>query len=491
MTVLRAMFQPETRAVQSLPWGVWPGDSAVAPWSNVRVDNENALRLLTVYGCNRFICEGISTLPVDVFRDTADGPQEAAKPSWLEQPTPELDRVSWLTQVLTSLLLDGNAYCRKGFDGGNLVELTPLNPAAVKPVRERGRKLFRVNGVDVDGFEILHIPAVMFPGSDEGLSPVEAARQTIGKGLSTEEFAARFISGGLNIPGVIETPQDLNDEQAKAMANTFSRRHSGPRKSSLPAVLTNGAKWQSTGVTNEQAQFLETQQFTAAQICAFLFLIDPTEFGVSMDKGSSVTYANLEQRNARKVQVTFLPWIIRIEHALSALIRQMSRYVKFNVAGLLRGDLKTRYESYAIGIESKFLLPNEARELEDRPPLPGGDKFDTPAPAAPASPPADPGEPVEPAPVMIHNHLPATEVHNHNRYEMPITVPASETHIHNEVGVPEPSVELHNHVPPATVEVHNHVEPASVEVHPVLPTERSKRLEYNELGDVVRVVVEE
>jgi hypothetical protein len=46
--------------------------------------------------------------------------------------------------------------------------------------------------------------------------------------------------------------------------------------------------------------------------------------------------------------------------------------VKFNREALLETDVLTRYKSYEIGIRNKFLVPNEAREKEDRPPLPGG-----------------------------------------------------------------------------------------------------------------------
>lgn len=359
----------EERAVSSVPWGDW-GDGKPT-WAGPRVDTTSAMQLLTVYGCNRFIAEGISTLPIDVFRRTTDGRIPAPAPSWLEQPTADLDRVSWLTQILTSLLLDGNAYLRLVYDNKIAVkELVPLDPSAVTVRRNdrTKRKEYTVNGSPVDGFEVLHIPGLMRPGADVGVSPVEAARQTIGSGLSLKEFAGRFFDQGMSLAGVIEVPGEMPPSKARELASAWARRHSGKRKAHLPGVLEGGATWKATGVTNEQAQFLQTQQFTAAEIASFMFLIDPTEFGVSMDKGSSITYANLEQRQARKVSVTFLPWIVRLEHALSGLVGPSQKYLKFNVNGLLRGDLKTRYDSYAVGIASGFLGADEARNFEDLPP---------------------------------------------------------------------------------------------------------------------------
>jgi HK97 family phage portal protein len=168
------------------------------------------------------------------------------------------------------------------------------------------------------------------------------------------------------MPGVIEAPRALQAETMKAMADQWRRRrHRGGR--GLPGVLQEGATWRPTGVTNEQMQFLQTRQFNSAEIAGQMFLLDPSDLGIGVP-GSSLTYANLADRNTRRVQVTLLPWITRIEHAVSALMMR-PRYMKFNVNALLRADLPTRYAAYATGIGSGFLLPDEARAYEDLPPL--------------------------------------------------------------------------------------------------------------------------
>jgi HK97 family phage portal protein len=300
----------------------------------------------------------------------------------LSQPAAGLDRIAWFTQVLSSLLLDGNAYLRKVYGPAGLTELVPMDPGKVSVSRASGQKRYVVAGKLLDPATLVHIKGAMFPGSDVGMSPVEAARQTIGKGLATEEFGARFFGQGANLGGVIEDPGEFDPTKARDTAKLWARLHSGNRKAHLPGVLQGGAQWKPTGVTNEQAQFLESQQFNASQIASHMFLIDPTEFGFSGDKGSTLTYANLEQRNARKVQVTFLPWIIRLEAAISGLLPQ-PRFVKFNVNGLLRGDTKTRYETYqiasSINVQSAgigqppLLTTQEMREFEDLEPLEEGD----------------------------------------------------------------------------------------------------------------------
>ena len=62
----------------------------------------------------------------------------------------------------------------------------------------------------------------------------------------------------------------------------------------------------------------------------------------------------------------------RKEHprlTLNALLPR-GQFCKLNVSALLRTDLKSRYVSYAIGLDKGFLTLDEVRALEDREPLP-------------------------------------------------------------------------------------------------------------------------
>lgn len=377
--MLSALFgggdaQDETRGTINWPWFPNPAPT----WAGVSVTRESSLQLVTVYGCVRMISDSISTMPLDVFRRTPDGNIEANRPAWLDRPTVDLDLSEWCGQVLMSLLLEGNAYVAvTRSESGQIVELVPLDPAAVNVRRVGSRKLFIVNGVEQPSAEIVHIKGLMLPGSDVGLSPIEYARQSIGLGLSTLEFGAKFFDGEGNMPGVIELPHPAQPATMQNLAEQWKRKRSRAGKG-LPGILESGATWKATGVTNEQAQFLATRKYTAAEIAGQMFMLDPTDLGIGVD-GTSVTYANLEQRNSRRVQITLLPWIIRLEKALSGLLAQ-PRFVKFNVSGLLRGDIKTRWDTYYLAElinqsaakrgDVPVLSTQEMREFEDFGPAP-------------------------------------------------------------------------------------------------------------------------
>lgn len=355
---------------QATTWGTWTGDVATKTTSGQSVDKLKALQLLAVYGSVRMISDGISTMPADVFRRKGDGTSEGLPtPSWLVEPMLDVSFSEWASQILTSLLLDGNSYIvvlRN--DRQAIVELVPLANEAVRVVRRGGRKVYEVNSVPFPG-ELVHIKGMMLAGSDVGLSPIEYAKETIGLGLATGAYGAQFFDGPGNMPGVIEMPRPaqpgIMQETAKAWQKFRKQGGQG-----LPGVLQDGATWKPTGVTNENAQFLATQQWTAAEIVGQLFLLDPSDLGIPV-VGTSLTYGNLEQRNARRLQVALLPWMVRIEHAVSALLYN-PRYMRFNPASLLRGDLKTQYEAFRIGLGDgvPFLVVDEVRDKIDLPPMP-------------------------------------------------------------------------------------------------------------------------
>lgn len=352
---------------QATTWGSWPGEVS-GTWSGMPVDRNKSLQLLAVYGSVRMISDGISTMPIDVFQRRAnDVPKPIQTPAWLDEPMVDIPFSEWCSQVLTSLLLDGNSYIAvMRNDRGAIVELVPLGNDTVRVVRQSGRKVYLVNGSPFAG-ELLHIKGMMIAGSDVGLSPIEYARQTIGLGLAAEKFGAQFFDGPGMMPGVIEM---VKPAQPGIMAETAKawqkfRKQGGM---GLPGVLQDGATWKPTGVTNEEAQFLATRQWSAAEIAAQMFLLDPNELGIPI-QGTSHTYANLEQRETRKVRTTFLPWMIRIERALSALLFN-PRYMKFNPSSLLRGDLLTQYQAFAIGLGGlPFLDVDEVREKIDLGPM--------------------------------------------------------------------------------------------------------------------------
>jgi HK97 family phage portal protein len=353
--MLTALF-PRERSIGSVPWhndsgwGFWPGDSTGPVWSGANVTEESATQLLAVYGSASLITDDISTLPVNI--------DNAPRPAWVDQPSEGVDRLAFIGQNVWSLLLAGGSYIGVLRSGGQVVALESLDPNKCDRKLVNGRPTNLVNG-QVPPFQVLYIPGRMRPGSLVGMSPVEWCRQSIGLGLAAQKYGAQFFDGEGNMPGVIQAPGQLQPETKKNWAQQWrEKRMKGGR--GLPGVLDGGATWVATGITNEQAQFLATRKYTAAEIAGQMFLLDPSDLGIPVE-GSNLTYANLQQREQRRTRIADMPWIRRIESALSTLIP--GGEYRFDVDAHLRGNTRESYETLAVVVDAGIMTMDEAREI--------------------------------------------------------------------------------------------------------------------------------
>jgi HK97 family phage portal protein len=342
----------------------YPGPSTAA---GVRVTPDTSMRLSAVWGCVRLLADVVSELPVHVFAKGSR--REVDPPRVLVTPAAGTDLPDWLWQHMASYLLRGNVtgliVDRAGLGRPSQIEL--VSPDRLVPQVDHNDRTvtWRLDGQEIDRDELWHRRAYPMPGEVLGLSPIAHAAQSIGLGLGAEAFGAKFFGDNATPSGLLTSDQRLTRGQAQELSEAWRIAHKGRRKT---AVLGSGTKWQAVSVAPEESQFLDTLKFNVQQI-ARIFGVPPEM--IAAESGASMTYANIESRDLSLLKYAVGPWLGRLERALNTLVTR-SQYVKFNAAGLLRTDLKTRYESYAIGLDKGFLTLDEVRDLEDREPLPAG-----------------------------------------------------------------------------------------------------------------------
>ena len=150
---------------------------------------------------------------------------------------------------------------------------------------------------------------------------------------------------------------------------------SGLKNAHRIAMLPIGYQFQPIGQRLVDAQFLENTQLTIRQIASV--------FGIKMHQLNDLekaTHTNIAEQQ-REFYIDTLQSILTMYEQeliyklfLNTEIRK-GYYLKFNVDSILRADIKTRYESYRIGIQGGFITPNEVRELEEKEPKDGGDEL--------------------------------------------------------------------------------------------------------------------
>lgn len=374
--IMDRLFNRRSISFQTL-WG--SGDDVVAGnQSGTYVTQDTVFKVNAIYSAVALLADTISTLPLDAYI-RIDGERRAfrPRPAWIQRPDVDLiSKEPFYNSVIVSLLLDGNAFVRVYRDAsGRVLNLVVLNPGDVEVVRNGiGRVMFRLQTSDelLSSEQILHIVDVLKPGHIRGISRVEALKDNFGLAIALESYAARFFGQGVSMAGHIEFPANLTPEQARDLSDGFSARHGGFRKSHKVGVLSGGAKFVSTSIENDKAQFLDSRRMAVEDV-ARAFNI-PTMF---LGLPGTNTYSSAEQNAIQFVTHTVRPLVQKLEGAFSTLLNTEPggefAFVKFSIDGLLRGDANSRFAAYSNGLQSGWLTLNDVRRLEDLAPLEGGD----------------------------------------------------------------------------------------------------------------------
>ncbi|ELI8004030.1 phage portal protein [Yersinia enterocolitica] len=355
-------------------------------YTGLRVGSQKAMRLTAVFGCIRVLAESVGMLPCNLYK-SANGRREKVPKERLSKllslkPNGYMTPQEFWELLIVCLCLRGNFYAYKVKALGEVVELLPLDPGSVEPkLNSQWEPVYRVTFPDgttdvLSQDDIWHVRILTLDGLN-GLNPIAYAREAISLGLATEEHGSRLFKNGAVTSGVLRTEQTLSDAAYARLKGDFEDRHSGLANAHKPMILEMGLDWKAMGMNAEDSQFLETRKFQLEEICR-LFRV-PMHLVQNTDHA---TFSNIENLGIGFINYSLVPYLTRIEQRINiGLVRESKQgefYAKFNAGALLRGDMKSRFESYATGINWGIFSPNDCLELEDRNPRPGGDIYLTP-----------------------------------------------------------------------------------------------------------------
>ena len=361
--------------------------------AGANVTPENSLRVSAVLACVRVLSESVASLPLKVYRRRADGGKEEYSQHPLYQllhlePNPEMSSFQFRETAMLSLLLYGNSYSQIQYNkGGRIIGLWPLLPDRMMVERVNTTIVYHYqprNGgmVTLPAEEVFHVAGLSFDGRI-GYSPIYVARNVIGATMAADEYGARFFQNDARPGGVLEHPGTLSDKAYDRIKASWEERHAGSGNAHKVAILEEGMKFEPIGIPPEDAQFLETRKFNVNEI-ARIYRVPPHMIG-SLDRA---TFSNIEQQSIEFVVHSLRAWLVRWEQALHLQLftpKERERvFPEFLVDGLLRGDIKSRYEAYAVARQNGWMNANDIRVLENLNPVKGGDVYLVPLNMVPA-----------------------------------------------------------------------------------------------------------
>ena len=375
----RSVTHPFERrgADPTLPWGssYIPTNAQTGLMAaGVPINDDAAMSISTVFTCIAILSDAISTLPLQALVKTGDRSKVPVTPvpALIENPWPDSNIMSWLSQVMYSLLLRGNAYgiiATRDSDGyPSAIQL--VHPDLVVARRNpAGQREYRINGKLIPTINIMHIPGLTPPGGFIGLNPVEYMRGGWGIASATEKYGGSLFSNSANVSGVLETEGDLSPDETLELARAWKQAHQGVGNANLPAVLTGGTTWKQIALNPDDAQFLLTRQYQAADIANFFRVPQHLALG-SADRTTSYG-VGIESMELQFVTFTLAPWMKRIETQLSAYLPP-NETAQFDLSERVRGPSLERAQRHTLEINGGWKNADDIAGEENMPPLPDG-----------------------------------------------------------------------------------------------------------------------
>ena len=349
------------------------------------VGDAAVLGLAAAWACVNLLAGTIASLPLFVYR-TVDGQRRIAPEHPLyrvlhDSPNADQTSLDYWEFIAACLELKGNGYSeveRRG-DGSVVALDVPLAPDAVQVRRVGNGELeYRVSDGGrqrtVPQERMLHIRG--FGGSPlGGLSTLSFGRAAFASALAVERAASATFRQGARSIGAFVADKDLKAEQMNDARQAVTEKYFEAVSQGRPLVLNSGFQWHALTINPDDAQMLESRNFSVEEVCRF-FGVPPHMIGHTQNSTSWGT--GLEQQTLGFQKFTLRRRLKRIEQALEKQLltprdRADGITIEFNLEGLLRADSKARSDFYGAMTRIGAMTINEVRALENLPPVEGGD----------------------------------------------------------------------------------------------------------------------
>lgn len=354
--------------------------------AGVNVTKLRAIQHVAVWACLNARSEDLAKLPCGLFEKLENGDRRDAVNHPLYklirvQPNPRNSIFEFFETMQLQVDVYGNALAIKIWDDrGQITALWPFNWEWVTVLKQEGgtELFYRLHApgkevVTVTSEMVLHVRGKSLDGC-VGISPIEAHREAIGHSIAGAEYGAAFFGNSAQPNGALKMPQQISKDAADRIREDFKARFQGPENAHNLAIFDGGLEWVQMGMTNLDAQFLESRKYQSAEIYR-IYRMPPHKVG-DLDRS---TNNNIEHQGIEYVQDAMgsmmARWVGALNRDLLLESEKGKYYFEFNPDALLRGDIRTRYEAYERGFRIGVLSENDIRRMENRNSIgPNGDK---------------------------------------------------------------------------------------------------------------------
>ena len=348
----------------------------------VAVTNKKAVNLGVVFECLDVITRTMSLVSPKVYKVTNNGKEiDYKNPLYItlnSNPYRLYSAREFYKRIIIHYLLFGNAFIEI-IKNGKETQLKIHEPDNIDV------EIVDVNGVEDHYYKInkssngnndvgrviapekmIHIMDYNIDGV-KGISRIQSKANTLKNAGQIQNYATEMYQNGANISGYIYGDRTVTKEALDYLRQKFEETYTS--KNGGVAALPLGFKYEPLqyNIPFADAQIIEGSKFAVEDV-ARIFGVPLTLIG----RGESADNKGETDFN-KFLTVTIAPLFMMIESEFNRrLFMDSTSYMKFELKGLYRVDMKARYESYRIALNAGFMNDDEVRALEEMPPLPNG-----------------------------------------------------------------------------------------------------------------------
>lgn len=342
----------------------------------------NAEQLSPVAAAHRILTDSMSVLPIALRRKAGGERQELDTRPDLDYVlhcrmndamSPAMGKKILMSQAFWHGL--GAAYIERDALG-RVTALYPLQTAGYQYMRDRdtGQSWYAFTVDDMTRkFQPGDLLLCFFETYDgkHGRGMLDLARETVATDRAAQKYLRKFYAGGGALSGVLEISTDATPQTREKVRKAFQSYASDMDSVFKMAVVDKGMKYTPIGISQSDAQFIESRGFSVAEVARFTGI---PEFMLQSGKQS---YNSNEQQQLVFVTNALVPHVTMWEQEWAYKLFTDAElrdgcYMRFNVSALMRGDDATRSKFYQTMVYSGIYNLDECRALEEMNPMPDG-----------------------------------------------------------------------------------------------------------------------
>lgn len=354
---------------------------------------EKALSEATYFACLKVLSESVGKLPLKLLQHKDNNGVITARghPFYKvlhNRPNPYMTSTAFWSTIEQNRNHYGNAYALIKGAGSKMslwilpseeVEIWYDDDTILSDVPDiyyiysHGGKMYQFSSE-----QILHFKTSNTFDGIKGIAVREQLKMTIDGNIKAQKMLNSMYKSGFTAKAVVQYTSDLSDKNLEKFKNKIEKFAGSDlddeeTKNIIPIPI--GTTLTPLNIKLADNQFVDVKRYSALQI-ASAFGIKPNQIG-DYEKSS---YASAEAQQLSFYVDTLLYIIKQYEEELNYKLLsdediENGYYFKFNVAVILRADLKTQVDTLCQAISNFLYTPNEARALLDMESKEGGDQL--------------------------------------------------------------------------------------------------------------------